>query len=399
MALNDLMVKNAKPKERAYKIADERGLFLLVKTTGRKYWRFRYSFGGKEKTLALGVYPETTLKAAREQRDASRLLLQQGADPGTVRKIEKLKRHVSRENTFEPIAREWIKQREEMWSESHKRNITHRLEKDVFPKVGSREIRDITAIELLAVLRSIESRGAIDIAHRARSYCSQILRYAIAVGKAERDVAADLRGALTLRNPRSHARLEERELPEFLHKLESYDGDCQTKIALRILIHTFVRTTELRGARWEEINLDNAIWEIPASRMKMKEKHIVPLSPQVVALLKGQYETSKNREHVFPNRNKPQSFLSENTLLYAIYRMGYHGRATSHGFRATASTILNERGFNRDVIERQLAHAERNGVRAAYNYAEYLPERRKMMLWWSGELESMLSNIPTEESS
>lgn len=390
MALNELMVKGARPRAKAYKIADGKGLFLLVKQNGGKYWRFRYDFGGKEKALAFGVYPEVGLKEARDKRDKARQKIREGVDPGVAKRLEKLSRFISLDDTFEPIGREWIEQRKEQWSGSHAQNIQHRLEADLFPKIGTRPIREITSMELLAVLRSIEARGAIDIAHRARSYCSQIFRYAIAVGKAERDIAADLRGALKTRNRKSHARLEEKELPEFFSRMHAYDGDDQTKTALNILIHTFVRTTELRGAKWSEIDFDKAVWEIPAERMKMREKHIVPLSSQVLGFFRAQQRVGHNREYVFPNRNKPQYFISENTLLYAIYRIGYHGRATGHGFRATASTILNESGFNRDVIERQLAHSERNSVRAAYNYAQYIPERKRMMQWWSDYLEKLL---------
>lgn len=319
-------------------------------------------------------------------RDEARRQIRNGEDPSHLRRIEKLKRFINPDDTFEPVAREWLEQHKEKWSKSHAQNILHRLENDLFPKLGGCRIRDITTMELLATLKAIEARGAIDIAHRARSYCGQIFRYAIATGRGERDISADLKGALRTRNPKSHARLEEKELPDFLRNLERYDGEEQTQTALLLLIHTFVRTTELRGARWEELDFDKGIWTIPASRMKMKEKHIVPMTEQVVQLFRKQQDATHNYEHVFPNRNRPKSFISENTLLYAIYRMGYHSRATSHGFRATASTILNENGFNRDVIERQLAHGERNKVRAAYNHAEYMVERRKMMEWWSNQI-------------
>jgi len=392
MALSELAIKGLKAKTGPFKVFDENGLFMLVSPTGGKYWRFRYKHGGKEKCLALGVYPEIALKAARDKRDEARQQLREGKDPANLKRIEKLKSYINPDDTFESVSREWITQRKDKWSDSHAQNILHRLKTDVFPKFGSRPVREVTTMELLAMLKSIEARGAIDIAHRARSYCGQIFRYAIATGRAERDLAADLRGALRSVNPKSHARLEEKELPTFFRMLEKYDGDEQTRIALKLLIHTFVRTTELRGARWEEIDFEKRIWEIPAERMKMKEKHFVPLSDQVIALFRAQQRSTHNREHVFPNRNKPTQFISENTLLYAIYRMGYHSRATGHGFRATASTILNENGFNRDVIERQLAHAERNSVRAAYNYAQYIPERRKMMQWWSDHLDRLASN-------
>ena len=242
---------------------------------------------------------------------------------------------------------------------------------------------------MLAALREIEKRGAIDIAHRALQTIGQIFRYAIATGGAERDISADLRGSLRTRKASHYARLEAKELPEFFLRLEEYNGDLQTKLALKLLILTFVRTGELRGAKWEEIDVEKAQWRIPAERMKMRDPHIVPLSHQAIEIIKTLEPISKHSLHLFPNRNKPTNCISENTLLYAIYRLGYHNRATTHGFRATASTILNEQGFRPDVIERQLAHAERNKVRASYNHAQYLPERREMMQWWGGYLEAI----------
>lgn len=222
--------------------------------------------------------------------------------------------------------------------------------------------------------------------------CGQIFRYAIATGKAERDISSDLRGALKTRKKENYAHLKANELPEFFEQLENYNGDLQTKLALRLLILTFVRTGEVRGAKWKEFNLDNQEWRIPAERMKMRELHIAPLSTQSIEALKELHNITGNKEHLFPNRNKPITFISENTMLYALYRMGYHSRATVHGFRATASTILNEHGFKPDVIERQLAHGERNKVRASYNHAQYLPERREMMQWWGDYLENCFKN-------
>lgn len=245
----------------------------------------------------------------------------------------------------------------------HANYVLRRLEADIFPAFGFKPINEIVAPELLAALRAIENRGAVDIAKRALQTTGQIFRYAVATGRAERDISSDLRGVLKNRKPKNLTRLEEKELPEFMEKLEVYDGELQTKLGLKLIILTMVRTTELRGARWEEIDLERKEWHIPAERMKMREKHI------------------------FPNTKNPRTYISENTLLYAMYRMGYHSRATVHGFRGTASTILNEHGFNSDHIERQLAHAPRNKVRAAYNHAQYLKERIKMMQWWADFLE------------
>lgn len=284
------------------------------------------------------------------------------------------------------MAIEWHNNKKQQWTERHAVYVLRRIQVDIFPILGSRAINEIKAPELLAVLRLIETRGAIDIAHRVLQTCGQIFRYAISTGRAERDISADLRGALKTRKKENYSHLEAKELPEFLDKLEKYEGDIQTKLALKFLLFTFVRTGEIRGARWEEIDFEKNEWRIPAERMKMRDLHIVPLSKQAMKVLKELHLINGYKEHLFPNRNKPITFISENTLLYAIYRMGYHLRATVHGFRATASTILNENGFKPDVIERQLAHSERNKVRASYNHAQYLPERKEMMQWWGDYL-------------
>ncbi len=242
------------------------------------------------------------------------------------------------------------------------------------------------------LLKKIEERGAIDVAHRAQQTVGQIYRYAIITGRADRDIAADLRGALKTQKTVSHAYLKEHELPEFLKNIKLYDGDLQTKLATTLLLYTFVRTTELRAAKWDEINIEKAEWRIPAERMKMRETHVVPLSKQVMVLFEQMRLISGSFEYVFPHRSKPQTFMSENTILFALYRMGYHSRTTAHGFRGTASTILNESGlFKADIIERQLAHGERNKVRASYNHAQYLTERRHLMQWWADYLDKAAS--------
>lgn len=393
MALTDVVVRAAKPKEKAYKIADGKGLFLLVKPNGGKYWRFRYQLNGKGNSLALGVYPQVALKDARTLRDAARQDLDNGIDPAQKKRTDKLLKGVSPDERFESVARDWYSHRIAHLSSKYAQGVMNRLEADVFPHVGDRKISEISAVEMLAVLRSIENRGALVTAHTIRSYCSQIFRFAIASGKAQRDTASDLRGALKVPNRKHFSRLEEHELPQFLQKLMAYEGDAQTQTALRLMIYTLVRTTEVRGARWNEVNTTARLWTIPAERMKMKEKHVVPLSDQALELLERQRKLSANGEFIFPNRQKPRSFMSENTMLFAIYRMGYHGRATGHGFRSTGSTILNENGFNRDHIERQLAHADRDQVRATYNYADYLPQRAAMMQWWADYLDGATRGI------
>lgn len=392
MPLTDTTVRTAKAKDKQYKLSDSAGLYLLVKPTGKKYWRLKYYFAGKEKLLSIGVYPVVSLSEAREKSLLAKKQLANNIDPSEYKKEQKLKNSVNAENSFKNIAIEWHNNQKQGWTERHAVYVLRRIEADVFPALASRPINEIKAPELLAVLRLIETRGAIDIAHRVLQTCGQIFRYAIATGRAERDISADLRGALKTRKVQNHSRLEEKELPEFLSKLEEYDGELQTKLALKFLLLTFVRTGELRGARWEEIDFEKNEWRIPAERMKMRVPHIVPLSIQSISVLRELQLINSHKEHLFPNRNKPMTFISENTLLYALYRMGYHLRATIHGFRATASTILNEHGFKPDVIERQLAHCERNKVRASYNHAQYLPERREMMQWWGNYLNQIQTN-------
>lgn len=388
MKLTDTTCKNTKPTDKPRKLSDGAGLYLEVMPTGSKYWRLKYRFAGKEKRLAIGVYPEISLKEARERRDQARKLIQNGTDPSQLKKDLKHQQIIDTENTFKKIAIEWHENQKPTWNTRHAITVLRRLEMNIFNYIGDKPIHTIKAPELLSVVRVIERRDALDVAHRALQTCGQIFRYAIAIGKAERDITADLRGALKTRKKEHFNRLEAKELPEFLKKLEEYDGDPQTILGFKLLILTFVRTGELRGAKWEEIDFDKSEWRIPAERMKMKEQHIVPLSNQSLLILKELLTLNGSREYIFPNRNKPSNFISENTLLYALYRMGYH--STPHGFRATASTILNEHGFRPDVIERQLAHAERNKVRASYNHAQYLPERREMMQWWANYLEETL---------
>ena len=387
MPLSDTAIRKAKPKAKPFKLADAGGLYLLVQPSGSKWWRYKYRFAGKEKLLALGSYPETSLMQAREQHLQARKLLAAGNDPGEAKRTAKQVVSLKAENTFESIAREWHEQSRNQWSKIYADDVTKRLENHIFPRLGHRPLAEITTLDVLDVLRVIEASGALDMAQRLMQVCGQVFRYAITTGRAERNPVTDLRGALKTPVRKHHAYLKADELPEYLQKLDAYDGGVETKLALKFLLLTFVRTVELRGAEWPEINFDKAEWRIPAARMKMKDLHIVPLSKQAMAVLAELKKHTGNRKHLFPNQHNPVKVMSENTILFALYRMGYHSRATGHGFRATASTILNEHGFHSDVIERQLAHVERTKVRAAYNHAEYLPERRKMMQWWADFLE------------
>ena len=389
MSLTDAKIRNAKPQAKPYKITDGEGMFLLVAPSGSKYWRLKYHFAGKEKLLAMGVYPEVSLGDARECRAQARKALAAGKDPGEAKKEAKRLSVLKSENAFEVVAREWYEQRKHQWAASSAKVVLMHLERHVFPKLGHRPIANITAPDVLSMLRVVENNGTLDTAHRVMQTCGQIFMYAIATGRAERNPVPDLRGALKTAVTKHHAYLKAADLQDFLERLESYDGGLQTKLALRLLMLTFVRTTELRAAEWTEVDFDKCEWRIPAERMKMKELHIVPLSGQAAAVLLELKKHTGNQKYLFPNQHNLFTFMSENTMLYALYRMGYHSRTTGHGFRSTASTILNENGFPPDVIERQLAHAERNKVRAAYNHAQYMPERRTMMQWWADYLDGV----------
>ena len=394
MRLTDMRVRNAKPRTKPYKLSDGGGMYLLVKPDGGRYWRLDYRFAGKRCTLSLGVYPTVTLSNARARREEARRLLAQNIDPSAAKKASKRSAKIASENTFEAIAREWIANQRDRLAVQYSTRLVARLEADIFPHIGSRPIAEIDAPELLDVLRKVEKRGVIETARRLRQVCGQVFRYAIASGRAKHDPSVDLRGALkSSGRSLGHRAMPLDEVPAFLGALGAYDGEPRTRLALRFMVLTFARTTELRAARWSEIeNLEGnePLWRIPANRMKMRQEHIVPLAPQAVAVLRElrALPGSDSSPFLFPSPSR-DGHMSNNTMLYALYRLGYHGRATVHGFRAVASTALNEMGFRPDVIERQLAHQEQNEVRAAYNRAEYLSERRAMMKHWADYLDVM----------
>jgi integrase len=394
MPLNDLIIRNAKPLAKAYKLSDEKGLFLLVHPNGSRYWRFKYYFGGKEKLLALGVYPEVKLIEARERRDQARKLLDNHIDPSAAKKLSKQTIFLAAENSFQAIACEWHLKFLATWTEDHAKRIITRLENDIFPWLGKRPINEITAPELLSALRRVEKRGAIDTAHRIMQNCGQIFRYGIATGRAQRDVAADLRGALSpVKKSHLPTITDPKEIGHLLRAINGYRGHFITKCALRLAPLVFVRPGELRQAEWSEFNFETKEWRIPAGKMKMREMHIVPLSTQVIAILEELKPLTGEGRYLFPGIRYPTRPMSDNTVNCALRRMGYtNDEMTGHGFRSMASTLLNEQGWNRDAIERQLAHGERNHIRAAYNYAEYLPERRKMMQHWADYLTQLFIN-------
>lgn len=388
--LTDRTIRATTPGEKPIKLADGLGLFLLINPNDSRYWRMKYRFAGKEKLLALGVYPEVTLKDARRKRDDARKMLADGVDPGENRKADKRARKLAAVNSFEAVAREWYGKQMHTWRKSHADDVLRRLEVNLFPFLGHRPVSEVEAPELLATVRKIEARGAYDLAHRVLAVSGQIFRYGVATGRCSRDVSADLRGALTPHVQKHQAAVRLEELPALLRAIDGYEtiGDRQTRLGLELLALTFVRTTELIGALWEEFNLEAGVWIIPAERMKMKSEHVVPLSDRAKAILEELKSISSGSRFVFPGRNRDRP-MSNNTMLFALYRLGYKGKMTGHGFRAVASTALNESGFRPDVIERQLAHCERNEVRGAYNRAEYLPERRELMQWWANYLASI----------
>lgn len=388
-SLTDAAVRGAKPREKAYKMADGEGMYLHVAPNGAKYWRLKYRVEGKERVHAIGVYPALSLLAARKARDAIKDQLRAGLDPAHEKRRVKIETGLRRPNSFEAIAREWHEAKCQTWKSSYADGVIALLEREPFPALGARPITEITAPELLAVLRKIEARGAFEMSKKSMQLAGQVFRFGVATGQAERDPTPDLKGALKTRKAKHMARISEADLPDLMRKIAAYDGEFQTRLALQFLALTFVRTGELRFAEWSEIDEAKAEWRIPAERMKMPSPHIVPLSTQALEVIRQLRELNGRWKWVFPSQSNTQKPISENTVLFALYRMGYHSRMTGHGFRGLASTILNENGFEGDWIERQLAHTERNDVRAAYNHAQYLPERRRVMQWWRDYLHQM----------
>ncbi|HWH73113.1 MAG TPA: integrase arm-type DNA-binding domain-containing protein [Methylibium sp.] len=393
MPLTDPACRNARcPEGKAReRYADSGGLYLEVQPSGAKHWRWKYRFAGKEKRLALGTYPAVSLKEARSARDKARDTLKTGSDPVQVKKDAKLAQRVALTTNFEAVARSWHEHWKGPKSPRHAEYVIRRLEADVFPAIGSKPIGDITAPQLLAMAKKIEARGALDIARRAWQTCGQVFEFALAHGMLERNPAKDVRpgAALKARKKEHYARVDPKDLPELLRKIEVYQGGPYTRMAMKLMALTFVRTGELIGARWDEIDLEAAEWRIPAERMKMRTPHIVPLSTQAVDVLRSLHELKGLAGLLFPGERDHEKPMSNNTILKALERMGYAGRMTGHGWRGVASTVLHEMGFDHAHIELQLAHQERDAVSAAYNFATYLPQRRKMMQRWADHLDAL----------
>lgn len=387
MPLTDAKIRNTKPGPKPAKLADGGGLYLEVRPTGAKLWRFRYRIAGKENVFAIGEYPGIGLAEARAEHGKARALVKRGVHPSHNRQAERLSSQVANANTFEAVAREWISKKSPRWTAYYLRQVTRFLESDVFPHVGKLPIRNVTSAHLLEVIRRIEVRGAVTVALLVRQWSSAIFRYAVATLRADGDPAAALKGAIHRPKVEHHKPLSREQIVELKDALGRCGGYRTTVIALQLMLLTFVRTVELRKAKWSEFDLEHAEWRIPAERMKMREPHIVPLSRQAVDLLRELRAYTGGRDFLFPNYRDPRECMTATTLNRALERMGFNGRGSigfsAHGFRATASTLLNEMGYRSDVIERQLAHAERDKVRASYNHAEYMEERTAMMQDWA----------------
>ena len=384
-------IRNAKPADKVQRLFDGRGLYLEIMPSGSRYWRLKYRHAGTEKRLALGVYPEVTLAEARALRDKARAVMREGRDPSADRKTERREAKLSADNTFEGIARDWLASQKRKLTPATYDKAVRTLDANVFPWLGARPIAEVDAPEVLAILKRIESRGSNETAHRVKARIGQVFRYAIAHGTATRDPSADLRGALAPVVSRSHAAVTDpAQVGDLLRALDGYAGQLATRCALRLAPLVFARPGELRHAEWSEFDLDAAEWRIPAHKMKMREAHIVPLASQALAILRELQPLTGRGRYVFPGLRTVGEPMSENTVNAALRRLGYDkDTMTGHGFRAMASTRLNEMGWAPDVIERQLAHAERNKVRAAYNRAQYIAERVKMMQGWADYLDNL----------
>lgn len=396
MPLTEVQIRKAKPSDKPVKLTDGKGLYLLLTPNGSKLWRWKYRFDGKEKLMTLGAYPEMGLAQARMRHEDERRILLTGTDPMEQRKSERHARQLAADNSFSTVATLWWEGWKAARSDNHVESVMRRLQADAFPAIGMRPIAEIEAPELVRMAKNIEKRGALEIAKRSLQTCSQVFRYAIAHGLATRNPAADIKPSdvLTSRKKENYARLDAKELPDLMRKIEGYRGTPTTRLAMKLMALTFVRTSELIGARWAEFDLVAKRWDIPAHRMKMKTPHVVPLSDQAVEVLRTLQMLTGDRELLFPGERDHSRPMSNNTILQALKRMGYQGRMTGHGFRGIASTLLHELGFEHAHIEIQLAHQERNAVSASYNHATYLTQRALMMQNWG----DYLTNCTKEKS-
>jgi integrase len=379
MALTELQIKHLKPKDKTYRVTDGDGLALDVSPSGGKLWRFRYNYNSKGQMISLGKYPAISLAQARKRRNEAREMLALGKNPSRERKAEKLRSIKDGENTFKRVAEKCLEVKQANMNEKYSKQCLARLEQHVFPALGDLPISEVTIPDVVRVIEKIGERGTIETAKRIKQLISQIFRYATQRGLCVHNPAADLRDILPSTPDKHYACIPMDELPNLLQDIRSYRGDILTNLAMRLMALTFVRTGELIGARWDEIDWEREEWHIPAERMKMKRPHVVPLSRQALDILKTIKDITGQREHVFYSQRSKSRHMSNGVILMALRRMGYQGRMTGHGFRTLASTILNEKQYPPDVIERQLAHEDNDKIRSAYNRAEYLLERKKMM--------------------
>ena len=389
--LTDLAIKALKSCEKQYRVYDAKGLYLQINPTGSKLWRYKYQFQGKEKLLSLGPYPEVTLAEARELRDEARKILRSGDDPGAIKKQQKAVASAS--NTFQAVAEEWLQIKAPGWSASHLVDNTQRLNNHVFPFVGNHEISEITPMAILEVIRRLETRNTPELARKVLMCCSQVFRYAVTIGKASSDPCRDLKGVLKPHKPKSHPSVTAPdEIGDLLLTIDNYRGrSTLTKQAIKFSALTFCRPGEIRAATWSEIDWGKEIWLIPAERMKNKENHKVPLSRQALEILINLKPITGNSTYIFPGFLRNYKPMSEATVTNALKKMGYKDKMVAHGFRAMASTCLNELGYRPDIIEAQLSHKEADKTRAAYNRAQYMEERQQLMQDWADYLDKLLA--------
>lgn len=389
MALTDTAARTAKPREKLYRLADAAGLCLEVNPSGSKLWRFRYRFAGKAKMMGLGAYPTITLAKARERREDARRQLANGIDPSAHKQAER-RAQAAHVHAFEELAREWYAYNSPRWAPSTAAKALQYLEADILPTIGQRPLQEITRPELVALVRKVEKRGAFNVAGKVRQWLSQIFRYGLAKGSVESNPATDLDVVAAIApRTKNHPHVPLSEIPTLLGKLDAAKCDVMTRMAVRLLLLTGVRPGELRHAPWNEFDLESATWTIPAARMKARRPHIVPLPRQAVATLVELKEITGSYPIAFPGRNNRERPQSENTVNKALHQIGYEGRQTGHGFRHLLSTELNSRGYNRDWIERQLAHGDQDEIRDTYNHAHYLDQRRQMMQAWADQIDAL----------
>ncbi|QGY28328.1 tyrosine-type recombinase/integrase [Pantoea cypripedii] len=393
MKLNVRQIEAAKPKEKAWKLADGGGLYLEIFPSGGKSWRLKYRYAGKEKRVVFGLYPAVSLAQARGKREDAKRILAAGGDPGARKQEEKQAKILAACNNFEALAREWHEYKRVGWSKGYANDILEYLRKDIFPHVGKMPVTEIKPTRMLEVLQKMERRGVLDKLKKTRQACKQIYAYAIITGRAEYNPVSDLAGALKSPKQKHFPYLLHNELGEFLRALCGYGGSMVTQYATRLLMLTGTRTIELRAAEWVEFDLHKGIWQIPEERMKMRRKHVVPLSRQAIELLEEIHPLTGRGKYVFAGRNDAGKPMSEATINQVIKRVGYDGRATGHGFRHTMSTILHEQGYNSAWIETQLAHADKNTIRGTYNHAKYLDGRRVMLQWYADYLDGLRDGV------